>query len=39
MNINFWGVVNGNKAFLPYQASGNVISSTFQYFGLFAQLA
>jgi NAD(P)-dependent dehydrogenase (short-subunit alcohol dehydrogenase family) len=39
MNINFWGVVNGTKAFLPYiKASGNGhIINISSIFGLFAQ--
>jgi short-subunit dehydrogenase len=39
MNINFWGVVNGTKAFLPYikaSGSGHVINIS-SIFGLFAQ--
>jgi NAD(P)-dependent dehydrogenase (short-subunit alcohol dehydrogenase family) len=39
MNINFWGVVNGTKAFLPHlKASGcGHIINTSSIFGLFAQ--
>tara|TARA_R110000868_G_scaffold84334_3_gene237755 strand:- start:821 stop:1705 length:885 start_codon:yes stop_codon:yes gene_type:complete len=39
MNINFWGVVNGTKAFLPHiKASGNGhIVNISSVFGLFAQ--
>ena len=39
MNINFWGVVNGTKAFLPHlKASGEGhIINTSSIFGLFAQ--
>jgi NAD(P)-dependent dehydrogenase (short-subunit alcohol dehydrogenase family) len=39
MNINFWGVVNGTKAFLPHikaSGSGHVINIS-SIFGLFAQ--
>jgi NAD(P)-dependent dehydrogenase (short-subunit alcohol dehydrogenase family) len=41
MNINFWGVVNGTKAFLPHlKASGaGHIINTSSIFGLFAQPA
>ena len=39
MNINFWGVVNGTKAFLPHlKASGNGhVVNVSSVFGLFAQ--
>ncbi|QBR00271.1 SDR family NAD(P)-dependent oxidoreductase [Paraburkholderia pallida] len=39
VNINFWGVVHGTKAFLPYlKASGDGhIVNTSSVFGLFAQ--
>jgi short-subunit dehydrogenase len=39
MNINFWGVVHGTKAFLPYlKASGDGhIVNTSSIFGIFAQ--
>ena len=39
MNINFWGVVNGTKAFLPYlkaAGQGHVINVS-SVFGLFSQ--
>jgi NAD(P)-dependent dehydrogenase (short-subunit alcohol dehydrogenase family) len=39
MNINFWGVVNGTKAFLPHlkaSGSGHIINTS-SIFGLFAQ--
>lgn len=39
MNINFWGVVNGTKAFLPYlkaSGAGHVINVS-SVFGLFSQ--
>lgn len=39
MNINFWGVVNGTKAFLPHikaSGSGHIINIS-SIFGLFAQ--
>jgi short-subunit dehydrogenase len=39
MNINFWGVVNGTKAFLPHikaSGSGHVVNIS-SVFGLFAQ--
>lgn len=39
MNINFWGVVNGTKAFLPHikaSGSGHVINVS-SVFGLFSQ--
>lgn len=39
MNINFWGVVNGTKAFLPYikaSGSGHIVNIS-SVFGLFAQ--
>lgn len=41
MNINFWGVVNGTKAFLPHlnaSGSGHIINIS-SIFGLFAQPA
>ena len=39
MSINFWGVVNGTKAFLPYLKStgeGHIVNTS-SIFGLFAQ--
>lgn len=39
MNINFWGVVNGTKAFLPHikaSGSGHIVNVS-SVFGLFAQ--
>lgn len=39
MNINFWGVVNGTKAFLPHikaSGSGHIVNIS-SVFGLFAQ--
>ena len=39
MNINFWGVVNGTKAFLPYlkaSGAGHVVNVS-SVFGLFSQ--
>ncbi|WP_339079281.1 SDR family NAD(P)-dependent oxidoreductase [Pseudomonas sp. TMP9] len=39
MNINFWGVVNGTKAFLPHikaSGSGHIVNIS-SIFGLFAQ--